>query len=167
MKPLKADLVSFGTRPFVSCGPRAACSIATNSGSQLRKPELTFALIEVMQHIESYGGVLAAMTCALLSDVMNSDPHVVYHVHQSGIAKAFFDMLASDRIRDGVREPALPGIPELITSLPNVISALSLTAEGASKVKDANPFPYILRIFVHRKYAMPRSRWTPTRFPTY
>ncbi len=29
----KAALVSFGTMPFVSCGPRAAWSIATNSGS--------------------------------------------------------------------------------------------------------------------------------------
>ena len=129
-----------------------------NGGAQLRKPELTFALTEVMQHIESYGGVLAALTCSLLSDVMNSDPHVVYHVHKSGMAKAFFDMMASDRIQGGVSEPAIPTVPELIMALPNVIAALSLTAEGATQVKEANPFPSMLRVLFHQKYAMPRSR---------
>lgn len=129
-----------------------------SSGSQLRKPELTFALTEVIKHIDSYGGVLAALTCSLLSDVMNSDPHVVYHVHQSGIAQAFFDMMARDRVHNGVPEPAIPTVPELIMALPNVISALSLTAEGAAKVKDANPFPSMLRVLFNPKYAMPRSR---------
>ena len=129
-----------------------------SGGSQLRKPELTFALTEVIKHVDSYGGVLAALACSLLSDVMNNDPHVVYHVHQSGIAQAFFDMLARDRVHGGVSEPAIPTVPELIMALPNVISALSLTAEGAAKVKDANPFPSMVRVLFHPKFAMPRSR---------
>ena len=40
-------------------------------------------------------------------------------------------------------------------AVPNVLSALALTEDGANAIKDANPFPALLRLFYHPKYAMP------------
>jgi len=135
-------------------------STVSNGGAQLRKPALTFVITEVMNYVESYGGVFAALICTLLSDVMNSDPHVVYHIHQSGIAKSFIEMVKGKKLNasDKIFEPIVPPAPELIMALPNVIAALALTSEGASHVSQANPFPALLKILYHPKYAMPRSR---------
>ena len=130
-------------------------SVATPAGAaQLRKPELTEALIEIMENVDAYGGHLASLIATLMSDVMNSDPHVVHHVHQTGLGQSFIKMLVGGPEDD----PALPAVPELIMAVPNVLSALSLTEDGAKAVKEANPFPAILRIFHHPKYAMPKSR---------
>lgn len=138
-------------------------SVATPSGgAQLRKPELTKALIDIMDDVSAYGGHLASLIATLLSDVLNSDPHVVHHVHQSGIAKSFLSMLLGKRTLDcdgvGKFEPILPPVPELIMAVPNVISALSLTEDGAKAVKEENPFPSMLRLFHNPNYAMPKSR---------
>ena len=43
-------------------------------------------------------------------------------------------------------EPILPPVPELMMALPNVISALALTEDGAKAVKETNPFPSMLRL---------------------
>jgi hypothetical protein len=64
-------------------------------GVQRRKPELTAAAKEILDHVESYGGVLAALMSSLLADAMNSDPQVVYHVHGSGLDESFLRMLSS------------------------------------------------------------------------
>ena len=137
----------------------SASATAPFGGNQLRKPELTASLVDIIQHINSYGGVLVALTASLLADVMNSDPHVVYHVHECGLATAFFDMMTGNEYHpDFGIEPILPPVAELIMALPNVIAALSLTADGALKVKEKNPFPAMLGILHHPKYAMPRSR---------
>ena len=135
---------------------------APSGGAQLRKPELTRALIGIMDDVTSYGGHLASLIATLLSDVLNSDPHVVHHVHKSGIAGSFLNMLIGKRTTDenGVEqyEPILPPVPELMMALPNVISALALTEDGAKAVKEANPFPAMLTLFRHPNYAMPKSR---------
>jgi E3 ubiquitin-protein ligase HUWE1 len=138
-------------------------SITTPSGGvQLRKKELTEALIEIMDDVNSYGGNLASLVATLLSDVMNSDPHVVHYVQSSGIAKSFIDMVLGKKLSgaDGIEtyEPIIPPVPELIMAIPNVLSALALTEDGAKAVFEANPFPSLLRIFYHPNYAMPRSR---------
>ena len=130
-------------------------SVAAPSGAaQLRKPELTEALIEIMDRVEAYGGHLASLIATLMSDVMNSDPHVVRHVHESGLANSFLKML----LVGPDETPVLPPVPELIMAVPNVLSALALTEDGANAIKDANPFPALLRLFYHPKYAMPNSR---------
>jgi E3 ubiquitin-protein ligase HUWE1 len=130
-------------------------SVTTPSGAaQLRKPELTEALIEIMENVQAYGGHLASLIATLMSDVMNSDPHVVRHVHETGLAKSFIKMLTGGPDSD----PTLPRVPELIMAVPNVLSALALTEDGANAVKEANPFPAMLRLFYHPKYAMPKSR---------
>ncbi|CAB9503919.1 Probable E3 ubiquitin-protein ligase hulA [Seminavis robusta] len=132
-----------------------------SGGAQLRKPELTQALIDIMDDVTSYGGHLASLIATLLSDVLNSDPHVVHHVHKAGIAKSFLDMLQGKKVANNgeeTYEPILPPVPELIMALPNVISALALTEDGAKAVKEANPFPSMLRLFHHPSYAMPKSR---------
>jgi len=148
-----------------------------SGGAQLRKPELTAALMDIMDHVSSYGGVLASLTATLLSDVMNADPHVVHHVHSSGLAKSFLNMMMGkkrfipkststvakrgkkdEKEMDVWMEPTLPPSSELIMALPNVLSALSLTEEGAKAVSEANPFPSLLAIFCSPQYAMPQSR---------
>jgi E3 ubiquitin-protein ligase HUWE1 len=131
-------------------------------GTQLRKPALTRALIVVLDNVQSFGGHLASLVATMLSDVLNSDPHAVHYVHKSGIAEAFLNMVLGKKTVDAggkeCYEPVIPPIPELIMAIPNVISALSLTEDGAKAVKKANPFPAFLRIFYHPNYAMPKSR---------
>eukprot|EP00571_Detonula_confervacea_P003423 CAMPEP_0172329052 /NCGR_PEP_ID=MMETSP1058-20130122/60671_1 /TAXON_ID=83371 /ORGANISM="Detonula confervacea, Strain CCMP 353" /LENGTH=4507 /DNA_ID=CAMNT_0013046199 /DNA_START=90 /DNA_END=13614 /DNA_ORIENTATION=- len=134
---------------------------APSGGSQLRKPELQNILLEIMDNVDSYGGVLAALVATFLSDVMNSDPQVVHFVHKSGLAKSFLSILMEkdDETKTGVLgEPILEPSGELIMALPNVITALSLTEAGAKAVAEANPFPAILGIFCSPKYVMPNSR---------
>jgi len=130
-------------------------SVSTPSGTaELQKPELTEALVEILDNVDVYGGHLVSLISTLLSDVMNSDPHVVRYVHESGLARSFLKMLD---FGPSV-EPVLPPVPELIMSVPAVLAALALTEAGTKKIKDINPFPGLLRIFYHPIYAMPRSR---------
>jgi E3 ubiquitin-protein ligase HUWE1 len=130
-------------------------SVSAPSGAaELRKPELTAAVIEILDNVDVYGGHLAALIATLLSDVMNSDPHVVQYVHESGLARSFLKMLSmppSD-------VPIPPPVPELIMAIPNVLAALALTEAGSKAIEEANPFAALLKIFHHPKYAMPRSR---------
>ena len=134
----------------------------SSGGKMLRKPALTFVLNEILENMSSYGGILASLACTLISDILNSDPHVVNHVHTSGLAQAFFKMLRGEEstLVDAKQEwiPFFPPVHELITALPNVLSALALTKEGAAAVEKANPFKPLLKIFYHPKYAMPNSR---------
>ena len=136
---------------------------ATPSGGALiRKPELNNVLLEIMDNVDSYGGVLAALVATFLSDVMNSDPQVVHFVHKSGLAKSFLSLLMDkSKEEKGDDEPdisiAKPSA-ELIMALPNVITALSLTEAGAKAVAEANPFPAMMSIFCSPEYVMPNSR---------
>lgn len=140
----------------------SASTTAPSGGTQLRKPEFTQALIDIMDNVTLYGGHLASLIATLLSDVLNGDPHVVHYVHKTGIAKSFLDMLTGKKTTDDAGtveyEPILPPVPELIMALPNVIAALALTEDGAKAIKEVNPFPAMLRLFRHPKYAMPQSR---------
>jgi hypothetical protein len=133
----------------------SAATAATSplGGVQLRKAALTDSVKEILDHVDSYGGVLAALIASVLSDVMNSDPQVVHHVHASGLAKSFLRMLTGDN-----GGSSLPPVPELLMAIPNVLSALSLTEDGATVVIEANPFPTLLSLFHNPEYAMPKSR---------
>ena len=130
-------------------------SISTPSGTvELQKPELTEALIEILDNVNVYGGHLVSLISTLLSDVMNGDPHVVRYVYESSLAHSFLKMLDFEPSA----EPIPPPVPELIMSIPAILAALALTEAGATKIKERNPFPGLLKIFYHPKYAMPRSR---------
>ena len=136
---------------------------ATPSGGALiRKPELNNVLLEIMDNVDSYGGVLAALVATFLSDVMNSDPQVVHFVHKSGLAKSFLSLLMDkSKEEKGDDEPVISiakPSAELIMALPNVITALSLTEAGAKAVAEANPFPAMMSIFCSPEYVMPNSR---------
>jgi hypothetical protein len=54
--------------------------------------------------------------------------------------------------------PTLPPVAELIMALPSVLSAMSLTHDGATAVLKANAFPGLLAILYTPEYAMPKSR---------
>ena len=145
----------------------AVGSVVPSGGAQLRKPELLHVLMDIMDNVDSYGGVLAALVATLLSDVMNADPQVVHHVHKSGLAKSFLAMLlgkdneTTTLIGENVEawgEPIMEPSAELIMALPNVISALSLTENGVKAIAEANPFSALLSVFCSPKYAMPNSR---------
>ena len=128
---------------------------APSGGALLRKPELQKVLLEIMDNVNSYGGVLAALVATFLSDVMNSDPQVVHYVHKSGLATSFLSLLMDNTNKEGGSEeegdkepvPILKPSAELIMALPNVIMALSLTEAGAKAVAEANPFPSMLQSF--------------------
>jgi len=137
-----------------------------SGGVQLRRKELTESLIDIMDNVTSYGGALTALTATLLSDVMNSDPQVVHHVHSSGLSSSFLRMLKSKekylyRFTEGSTQQldysVLPLTAELVMALPNVLSALSLTEDGAKLIKAANPFPALLALFYCPHYVMPLS----------
>ena len=171
-RPLKAakrvllfSIVNCLTVVFHQQDSSSSPSSTPPGGIQLRKPELTFALMDIMDNVDSYGGVMAALTATLLSDVMNADPQVVHHVHKSGLATSFLGMLMDNKNNkiEGSNTfdwqiPKLPQSSELIMAVPNVIAALSLTEDGAKKVKELNPFPDLLAIFCSPSYAMPKSR---------
>lgn len=128
-------------------------------GAQLRKKYFSDAIIRMLEDVNSYGGHLASLIATLLSDVMNNDPHIVHYVHECGIAIAFLNMVRGKQVAGTDEfEPNLPPVPELIMATPNVLSALSLTEEGAKAVLDANPLPSLLKVFYHPRYAMPNSR---------
>eukprot|EP00977_Amphora_coffeiformis_P002753 scaffold521_cov167-Amphora_coffeaeformis.AAC.44 len=138
--------------------PSSALTAASSqTGSvQLRKPAVTKAVKKVMNNIVSYGGHIAYLVSTLLADVMNNDPQIVRHVHTSGIGKAVLSML--NKVEPGTANPVIPPVGDLITALPNVLSALALTEDGAQAVFDANPFPSLLKVYHYPKYAMPRNR---------
>jgi hypothetical protein len=144
-----------------------ANAAAPPGGAQLRKPELMAVILDIMNNVESYGGVMAALVATLLSDVMNSDPQSVHYVHSSGLAKSFLSLILGKEnemksiLGDDVEkwgEPILEPSGELIMAVPNVVSALCLTEAGARVVAEANPFPTILSVLCSPKYAMPNSR---------
>ena len=111
--------------------------------------KLTPLIEDMLKNVDQYGGVIASLTLTLLADIMNSDPLCVKDVHESGLAKIFFDMLLSGKV-----EPT----PELVLTLPNVISAFSLTDFGSTKVEEVNPFPALMKLFHSPQYVMPHSR---------
>ena len=150
---------------------------APSGGSQIRKPELNSVLLEILENIDAYGGVLAALVSTFLSDVMNSDPQVVHYVHSSGLADSFLSILSGSKNDGGagggnINAEILKGpvskwheykatvepSAELIMALPNVITALSLTEAGAKSIADHNPFPALLSIFCMPQFVMPNSR---------
>ena len=132
----------------------AGTTSSTQGSNQLKQPTLANAITHILRHVPAYGGHVTSLISTMLSDVLNHDPHLVHHVHEVGIAQAFFDMMTSST----VSTPSLPPIPELLMSIPNVLAALSLTEAGAKAVKQANPFPALCRIFTHPHYAMPASK---------
>ncbi|GAX13555.1 E3 ubiquitin-protein ligase HUWE1 [Fistulifera solaris] len=124
-------------------------------GAEIRKPALKKALIAILDNVDVFGGNLVALVSAMLTEVLNSDPHCVNHVHKSGLADAYISMIVRTT-ESG--DPSIPAVSELIMAIPNVLAALSLTEDGAKAVKSKNPFPALLRVFYHPAYAMPRSR---------
>jgi E3 ubiquitin-protein ligase HUWE1 len=124
-------------------------------GAEIRKPALKKALIAILDNVDVFGGNLVALVSAMLTEVLNSDPHCVNHVHKSGLADAYINMIVRTT-ESG--DPSIPAVSELIMAIPNVLAALSLTEDGAKAVKNKNPFPALLRILYHPAYAMPRSR---------
>jgi hypothetical protein len=60
----------------------SAIVTAPSGSSELRKPELADVVKEILDNVEFYGGHLASLIATLLSDVMNSDPHVVHFVQR-------------------------------------------------------------------------------------
>ena len=128
-------------------------SHASNQNSNMTVDGTATPLIKVIEdilnHAVEYGGVLTSLTCSLLSDIVNSDPRSLQHIHSSGLADCFFNVL---------REGKVTPTPELIMAIPNVVSALSLTDAGSNLVLKANPFPAMIKVFYTPKYAMPNSR---------
>ena len=138
-----------------------------SGAAQLRKPELMNVLMDILDNADSYGAVLAGLVSTLLSDVINADPQVVHHVHESGLAKSFLSLLMGRSnemklvIGDDVKswgQVQMEPSAELIMAFPNMILALSLTESGAKSIKELNPFPALLSVFCSPRFAMPNSR---------
>jgi len=84
---------------------------------------------------------------------MNSDAQVVHHVHSSGLAKSFLNMLAcreksiDENDLDAWNVMFTPLSPELIVHIPNAIQALALTEKSVKVVQETDPFPAMLSLF--------------------
>ncbi|GMI10544.1 hypothetical protein TrRE_jg12008, partial [Triparma retinervis] len=72
-------------------------SHASNQNSNMTVDGTATPLVKVIEdilkHAVEYGGVLTSLTCSLLSDIVNSDPRSLQHIHSSGLADCFFDVL--------------------------------------------------------------------------
>jgi len=143
-------------------------SSTLSAGMQLQKPEMTNAFIDIMDNVWSYGGAMAALTCTLLSHIMNADPQVVHYVHTSGLANSFLRMIKGITIEGTTWfEPNFPPSPDLIMALPNVISALALTEDGAKRIREANPIQELMGILCGPKYVMPQTRCLLNEVPSF
>ncbi|EJK76587.1 hypothetical protein THAOC_01644 [Thalassiosira oceanica] len=140
----------------------AAASAAPSAGELIRRPEMEGLLREVFGNMPEYGGALGSLLCTFVSHLMNQDPQIVHWAHRSGLASCFLGMFAArGAFGDDIAswdEPRLGPNTDLITSVPNVVAALSLTESGARSVREADPFSPLLAVFASRKYAMPNSR---------
>jgi len=74
-------------------GANNPATVPPSGGAMLRKPELHDVLLEIMDNVDSYGAVLAALVATFITDAMNSDPQSVHYVHKSGLAKSFMSLL--------------------------------------------------------------------------
>ena len=161
-------------------------SVRLAPGDVLRRKEMTRLLIDIMDHVTTYGGILASLAITFIGDTMNSDPQIVRYVYECGIADSFFNMLrpyeSSDKKIEGIypdvfpqlkfrsaettisvesacwNGPDIPPSSELIASFPTLITALGLTEDGRKKVVEVNPIPEILSILCNPKFSMPNSR---------
>ncbi|CAN0443726.1 unnamed protein product, partial [Ectocarpus sp. 12 AP-2014] len=95
---------------------------------------LTAAVMDVFRNSDMFGGVLVALTATLISDVANQDPSTtVAYLLRSGIVDEYLKVLTAT--------PAPPPSSDLLVTVPNVLHALCLTHDGASRVQEANVFP--------------------------
>ena len=85
---------------------------------------------------------------------MNVDPQVVHHVYKSRLATSFLEMLMDNKNNkiEGFNTlewqvPKLPQSSELIMAVPNAITVLSLTEDGAKKMKELTHFQSFLLFF--------------------
>jgi hypothetical protein len=88
----------------------------------------------------------------LLSEVLNNDtapPTVLTHYLNNGFALKVLDLLKYKELDLG---------SELLQSVLNIISGISLTKEGSNLVLTENPFKHIFSLFHHSKYYYPFSR---------
>ena len=144
--------------------------ISPLGGIQLRKKEFSDVLLEILNNVPSFGGQLVSLVSILLSDIMNGDPLVIPYVLSCGLADSFLRLVIGER-EDVSNEsdfcvPMIPPCPDLFVAIPNVISALGLTDDGAKLVADFNPFPCLLRLLYHPDYSMPRSRFLLNELPS-
>ncbi|CAB1120780.1 unnamed protein product [Ectocarpus sp. CCAP 1310/34] len=98
---------------------------------------LTAAVMDVFRNSDMFGGVLVALTATLISDVANQDPSTtVPYLLRSGIVDEYLKVLTATPAT-----PAPPPSSDLLVTVPNVLHALCLTHDGASRVQEANVFP--------------------------
>jgi hypothetical protein len=136
-------------------------SAALSGAAQLRKPELQKVLLEIMENVHSYGGVLAALVATFLSDVMNSDPQVVHHVHSSGLAKSFLSLLMRADLEATTvdwEEPILNPSAELIM----VVSQTNFVIFPTSFISIASF--RLLTWYYYNCYRCPSCRMSSWRF---
>jgi len=137
----------------------------------LKKPEMTEVMKKILRYVNTYGGVIGALAITLLTDIMNSDPKSVHFVFESGLADSFFVMMKGSVYDSNLtefkihsvdsetwHEANIPCSSELITSLPNMLSALCLTEDGRKRVIEVNPIPDLLGILCSPRFAMPNNR---------
>jgi len=77
-------------------------SHASNQNSNMTVDGTSTPLVKVIEDIlvnaVAYGGVITSLTCSLLSDIVNSDPRSLQHIHSSGLADCFFNVLREDKV---------------------------------------------------------------------
>ncbi|CAN0117801.1 unnamed protein product, partial [Scytosiphon promiscuus] len=112
---------------------------------------LTAAVMDVFRNSRMFGGVLVALTATLIADVANQDPSTtVAYLLRSGIVDEYLKVLNAT--------PALPSSDFLVT-VPNILHALCLTHDGASRVQEANVFPAFFRMLRSPESMHPQSRY--------
>lgn len=52
------------------------------------------SILDIFQNVDSYGGILAALTCTLVSDIVNADPPVIHFLINAGLADAILFMIS-------------------------------------------------------------------------
>lgn len=118
-----------------------------SSGTTLTHGLLTDTFMLIFKSVQKYGGGLAAQASTVLADIINNEPTNVNHVHATGLAEAFLNIISED----------IPDDSELIMAIPSTLSALSLNTLGAENVGKHSPIERFLAIFVSSKFVEPNS----------
>jgi hypothetical protein len=138
-----------------------ASNSSRSAGSHhLKDMAFVRSIMDIVQNVDCYGGVLAALTCTLVSDIINADPPVMHFVISSGIADAILFMITGRRgppSHDHI-DPRIPPSSELMLAISTVLSTFSITSDGEEKLLEHNPFRELMEIFICPTYSMPNSR---------
>jgi hypothetical protein len=94
------------------------------------------SLREILNCLKLFGGLIGMLACKILGHIIHNEPTCYAALHENSLPQAFLSMVNSD----------FPPSLELVVSLPNVIDAICINAQG-KELFSRTSFDGFFRIF--------------------